>query len=105
MRAMPAYLVECGAPGCGAPAAFKIASEWSDGPTRELKTYFLCCAECLKPLHQRAGEKQRDCRLAPREALAPPGVYELARGSADHGLVRRPTWSDSIGGNLASGTA
>ena len=89
MRAMPAYPIDCTAPGCVAAAAFKIASEWTDGPTRELKTYFLCCSDCLKPLFKRAEEKQRACRLAPREALAPPGVYELSPGSADQGLVRR----------------
>lgn len=89
MRAMPTYPVTCSGSDCQTPAEFKIAAEWSDGPTRELKTYFFSCADCLKPLCKLAGEKQRACRLAPREALGPPGVYELSRGCKDHGLIRR----------------
>ncbi len=89
MPPMPTYPVRCGGPDCREPAEFKIAAEWSDGPTRELKTYFLCCSDCVKPLFPKAVEKQRACRLAPREALGAPGVYELSRGAADHGLVRR----------------
>ncbi len=90
MAFMPSYPIECGGPDCLAPALFKIAAEWSDGPTRELKTYFLCCPDCVESHLPRAVEKQRACRLAPREALSAPGIYELYRGAADHGLVRRP---------------
>ena len=86
---MPTYPVACSGIDCQSPAGFKIAAEWSDGPTRELKTYFLSCADCLAPLFQLAIQKQRACRLAPRETLDPPGVYELSRGTSDRGLIRR----------------
>ncbi len=89
MNAMPKYPVNCGGADCVAVAAFKIAAQWTDGTTRELKTYFLSCQECLKSLLERAGEKQRVCRLAPAEKLEPPGVYDLSRGAPDRQLVRR----------------
>ncbi len=87
MRAMPPYPVACG--GCDSPAEFKIAAEWSDGPTNELKTYYLSCAACLKSHLNRAGHKQRACRLTPGETLAAPGVYELTPGVLNHNLSRR----------------
>lgn len=86
---MPPYPVRCYAPGCGRPAQFKIAARWSDGVTRELKTYFLACPGCLPDLFAQATVKQRACRLAAGETLEPPGVYELTRGARDQQLVRR----------------
>jgi hypothetical protein len=86
---MPPYPVLCYAAGCGRPARFKIAAAWSDGTTRELKTYYLACPGCLSVLYARACEKQRRCRLVPGETLAAPGVYELCRGARDQELVRR----------------
>ncbi len=88
MRTMTVYPVAC-CGECGAMAAFKIAAQWSDGPTQELKTYFLSCQSCLVNLFPKATAKQRACRLAPGETLAPPGVYELSRGAGDRSLVRR----------------
>jgi hypothetical protein len=86
---MPPYPVLCYAPGCREPAAFKIASVWSDGVTRELKTYSLACPACLPGLYPSAVAKQAACRLIPGESLERPGVYELQPGSRDRGLVRR----------------
>lgn len=86
---MPPYPVSCYAAGCGRPAAFKIAARWSDGITRELKTYSLTCAECLPAEFASAMERQRACRLAPGETLDAPAVYELTRGARDRELVRR----------------
>ena len=82
MQSMPAYPVTC---TCGATARFKIAAEWSDGTTRELKTYYLSCSDCLPTHFQKAGPKQRACRLTPGETLAPPSIYELANRQ----LIRR----------------
>jgi len=70
-------------------AEYKIAAEWSDGPARELKTYYLSCEGCLKLLFVAASAKQRVCRLTPGETLATPGVYELNRGTPNHELPRR----------------
>ena len=43
--AMPPYTIHCQA--CGAKASLKVASHWSDGETRELKTYSIVCDRCL----------------------------------------------------------
>ncbi|MGL4550901.1 MAG: hypothetical protein ACRC33_06910 [Gemmataceae bacterium] len=84
---MPPYVVRC---GCGAPARFKVAAAWSDGVTRELKTYGLCCAACLAGLTGRARARQASCRLTPGETLEAPAVYELSSGCRDAKLTRRP---------------
>jgi hypothetical protein len=86
---MVSYPVLCGTCGCGRPAVYKIAARWSDGATEELKTYALCCPECLTAALRHSHEKQAACRRAPGEILEPPGVYELARGRRDRALVRR----------------
>jgi hypothetical protein len=86
---MPPYPVLCYAPGCGRPAHFKIAARWSDGVTRELKTYYLACPGCLARLFAEARRKQPLCRLAVGESLEPPAVYELRSGARDQDLVRR----------------
>jgi hypothetical protein len=86
---MPPYPVICYRNGCGRPAVYKIAARWSDELTQELKTYALCCQECLAEIYQRSCQKHAACRLAPGEALEVPGIYELARGRRDHQLVRR----------------
>ena len=86
---MPSYPVLCYTRGCGRPAVYKIAARWSDGVTEELKTYGLCCSECLPAWFRLSREKQAACRRAPGEILEPPGVYELARGQRDRTLVRR----------------
>ncbi len=87
---MSPYPVLCTTPGCGQKAAYKIAARWSDGVTEELKTYGLCCGDCLGVAHRRACQKQAACRRAPGEILEAPGVYELARGRRDQTLTRRP---------------
>jgi hypothetical protein len=86
---MPPYPVLCYTSGCGRPAVYKIAARWSDGVTEELKTYALCCAECLAESFRRSCEKQAACRRAPGEILERPSIYELARGQRDRALVRR----------------
>jgi hypothetical protein len=84
---MPPYAVLCST--CGRPAAYKIAARWSDGLTGELKTYALCCRDCLAAAFQNSRAKQARCRTAPGEKLEPPGVYGLARGCRDAALPRR----------------
>jgi hypothetical protein len=90
MTFLSAYPVLCYTPNCGQPAQFKIAASWSDGITSELKTYSLACPNCLEALFTKARQKQAACRLAPGETLDPPGIYELAAGTRDRQLVRRP---------------
>jgi hypothetical protein len=87
---MPPYPVYCYGPGCPNLARYKIAAAWSDGITRELKTYALCCTDCLADLYNRSCRKQGACRLAPGETLERPGIYEMVRGVRDQQLVRLP---------------
>jgi hypothetical protein len=94
---MPPYPVLCYAPGCSAPAAYKVAARWSDGVTRELKTYALACPACLAALYAAAGGKRELCRLAPGETLGELEVYELRRGERDQALVRRDDLERSQG--------
>ena len=44
---MPPYPIYCYTQGCKNLASYKIAGRWSDGVQSELKTYSLCCADCL----------------------------------------------------------
>ncbi len=74
---------------CPAPAAYKVAAEWSDGQTRELKTYSLACAACLAASFAEAKVKQAQCRLLHGETLAVPGIYAISRGTRDLKLDRR----------------
>jgi hypothetical protein len=85
---MPHYAVHCYRPGCTQLAVYKIAAGWSDGVTQELKTYALCCSDCLAELYQGSCRKQAACRLAPGETLERPGIYEMVRGKRDRHLVR-----------------
>jgi hypothetical protein len=86
---MPPYLVMCYGDECKNEARYKIASEWSDGITRELKTYSLCCASCLPKEYGIALEKKTICRQTPGEILGEPEVYERIREGAKVRLVRR----------------
>jgi hypothetical protein len=85
---MSPYPVLCYTPGCGRPAVYKIAARWSDGITGELKTYSLCCADCLPDSFRRAIQKHGACRRAPGETLEAPGIFRLERGARDQQLQR-----------------
>ena len=85
---MPPYPIFCYTPGCGRPAAYKIAAHWSDGITAELKTYALSCPKCLAELFRRCRERQAACKLTQGEILEPPGIYCLERGQRDQQLHR-----------------
>jgi len=95
---MPPYAVLCYHPGCGRPAAYKVAARWSDGVTEELKTYSLCCEECLPDLFRRGRERQAVCRTAPGEVLEPPGIYRMRRGRRDVQLERLPELEAQLSG-------
>ena len=87
---MPAYPVKCYGPGCDKLAEFKVAARWSDGITRELKTYSLCCAEHAGELWRLACERRARCRTAPGEELGEPEVFEWSRELRDSELAQRP---------------
>lgn len=87
---MPPYPVLCYTPGCGRPAGFKVAARWSDGVTAELKTYGLCCAECLPAWFHRARERRAACRTVEGESLDAPGVFRFQACRRDPHLERLP---------------
>lgn len=71
------YKVLCQTPECGRPATVKVAAEWSDGITCELKTYALCCANCTADWLEQATKKQADRPENADETLSKPKVYPL----------------------------
>jgi hypothetical protein len=85
---MPPYPLSCYTKGCPNLAVYKIAAQWSDGVVRELKTYALCCEECLPQWFPKSRTKQAACRLTHGETLEPPGIYLLQRGERDQRLQR-----------------
>jgi hypothetical protein len=85
---MPPYPVLCYTRDCGRPALYKIAARWTDGVTAELKTYALCCAECLPEWFRRSRQKQKECRLTTGESLDAPNIFHLAHGQRDQQLHR-----------------
>jgi hypothetical protein len=85
---MAHYPIYCYRPGCGQLAVYKIAARWSDGITEELKTYALCCGDCLPEWFRRSCDKQKACRRARGEILERPGIYQLHRGQRDRQLQR-----------------
>lgn len=93
---IPPYPVLCYA-GCGHPAAFKLGAVWADGTTRELKTYSLCCEDCLPAELSSARTRREQCRLAPGEDLGRVCAFELRPATRDRDLVER---EDLAGGTL-----
>jgi hypothetical protein len=93
---MPPYQVFCYTKGCKNPAQYKIAARWSDGVVSELKTYGLCCEECLAKWLLRGRESHKACRLIPGETLEPPGIYLLQRGQRDQVLQRLPELEERL---------
>jgi hypothetical protein len=83
------YAILCTQKNCARPAVYKIAARWSDGTTGELKTYALCCEECLAEAYRSSCAKQKACRTTKGETLETPGIYLLARGQRDRQLERR----------------
>ena len=85
---MPPYPIYCYTKDCPNLAVYKIAARWSDGVLGELKTYALCCADCLPAWFTKSRQSQAACRLTTGESLEPPGIYRLERGCRDQKLQR-----------------
>jgi hypothetical protein len=96
---MPPYPILCYTKGCGRLAVYKIASDWTDGVTAELKTYALSCAECLPESFRRSRARQAACKLAAGESLEPPGIYQLERGQRDQQLRRLSDLEQQLAGS------
>jgi hypothetical protein len=76
--------------GCQEPAAYKIAAEWSDGTTKELKTYGLACENHLQFLFRQSRDRQRGYRLGEGETLSATAIFRIEHGRRDRELVRMP---------------
>lgn len=86
--AMPPYPVYCYTKDCKNLAQYKIAARWSDGIVSELKTYGLCCEDCLPERFRQARARQGTARFAAHETLEPCGIFRLEHGSRDVQLER-----------------
>ena len=93
---MPPYQVFCYTPGCKHPAIYKIAARWSDGVASELKTYGLCCEDCLASWLKRGRRSQKARQLTTGETLETPGIYALQHGQRDQVLQRLTNMEDRI---------
>jgi hypothetical protein len=86
---MKPYPILCYSKNCGQLAAYKIASRWSDGITKELKTYSLACEKCLPSLFADALIRHKRCHLSEEETLESPTIFELILGTRDRFLNPR----------------
>jgi hypothetical protein len=93
---MPSYPIYCYTKGCKNLAGYKIAARWSDGVQSELKTFSLCCTDCLPACFQASIAKQKSCRLTQGETLESPGIYQLKHGERDRTLMRDTELESSL---------
>ena len=84
------YTPICSASECGGEAVYKIAAEWSNGISRELKNYGLACESHRDSQLARGQIHSEGLRLAEGETVGPVGVYRLHPGILDPRLDRLP---------------
>lgn len=82
------YEPTCTAPGCSRPALFKVAAVWSDGTSRELKTYGMACEGHRFEVLEEARTRSDGLHLAEGESVEPVGIYQLLPGVRDAELTR-----------------
>jgi hypothetical protein len=82
------YVPACSAPTCDRPAVYKIAAAWSDGTSKELKTYGLACEAHRDSQLNAARCHLGALKLSDGESVGAVGVYILRRGNRDTELVR-----------------
>lgn len=82
------YRPVCSAIGCLDPAVFKIAAEWSDGTSRELKNYGLACEQHHRHLLKRARENHSALKRSDGETVGDVELYRLQSGFRDAQLPR-----------------
>lgn len=83
------YSILCDQPNCENKAELKIAAEWSDSLTSELKTYALTCQDCLETAFHQSQQRRANCRLAKHEKLGDLGIYELTQETGARERKRR----------------
>jgi hypothetical protein len=78
--------VPCGTPGCGDPAEYKIAANWSAGRFSELKTYGLACEAHHAQAYRDALRRRKIHPPSAEEAQGEIGVYHFEKGTPGKGL-------------------
>lgn len=78
----------CDTPGCGRPAIYKLAAEWSYGNVAELKNYGVTCEGCLDERLDEARTRRVAIRPAEGESLGPVAAYQLMPGVRDRELSK-----------------
>ena len=85
---MPTTVVRCSLPDCREPASYKIAAQWSDGRTAELKTYGFACSDHLGPVFRDAEARHEDYEPGPGESVEEISIYKYENGKRDRQLQR-----------------
>ncbi len=85
---MTVRTVTCSHPGCDQPAAYKIASSWSDGVFSELKSYGHACKEHLGVVFREAELRWRRSTPAEGETVEEVSIYRYEQGKRDRLLQR-----------------
>jgi hypothetical protein len=78
--------VQCGTPGCGEPAEYKVAATWSAGRFSELKTYGLACGSHHTQAFREALRRRKIHPPSAEEAQGEIGLYQFEKGSPSKGL-------------------
>ena len=75
-------------PGCGEPAAFKVAAPWKDELYSGLKTYGFSCEDHLPAIFEDAEARWLDYDASPEETVEELGVFRFEPGKGDRNLQR-----------------
>ena len=82
------YCPTCSAPGCEAPAVYKVAASWSDGTSWELKNYGLTCEDHRLAQLARGKTQRQGLLLGDGEVVGQVGLFVLRENSRDATLKR-----------------
>lgn len=82
------YRPICSSPGCDRTAKFKIAASWSDGTSREFKSYGIVCEEHREAQVEAARLRSARITRTADEIVGPVEVFVLKPGSRDTELTR-----------------
>lgn len=81
------YRPECDAVGCQSEPTYKLAASWTNGTSRELKSYGVVCPDHLTRLLVRARASRAALVVTEGEYVGEVGVYRLEPGRLDTELT------------------
>ncbi|MFO0950387.1 MAG: hypothetical protein U0835_04410 [Isosphaeraceae bacterium] len=85
---MHVTVVRCSLEGCRQPASYKIAAQWSDGRTSELKSYGFACSDHLGAVFRDAEGRRQEYEPTPGETLEEIAIFKFEQGKRDRQLQR-----------------